>query len=236
MNLFGIIGRKIIDKLDYYGGVIGLTVYSLRELFRPHSSNQNFLVYQNVVKQVYFTSYQAIRSLFFTSILIGISTVFILFARFPGIVPKNVISDIFVLVIFREVMPLIVIVIVIARSVSAIAVEIGNMSVNKEFDILVSMGVDPLFFLTLPRILGMVASFIILIIFASFFILVLSPLFLVLLYDIDAGEIINHIFKSVKISDIVMVLVKGIVCGLFMPSIASYFGFKTYSRNLVPVA
>lgn len=236
MKLFGIFGRKVLAKLDYYGGVIALTVFSLVELFKPHSRNQKFLLYQSVIKQVYFTSYQAIRSVFFVSILIGISTVFILFTKFPGIIPKNIVSDIFVIVIFREIMPLVVIVIVIARSVSAIAVEIGNMSVNKEFDILVAMGVDPLFFLTLPRVLGMVFSFVILIVFSSFFILVLGPVFLVFFYEVDVNELINYIFKSLTISDIVMVLVKGLVCGLFMPSIASYFGFKTPSRNLVPVA
>lgn len=236
MNIFGKIGRWFINKLDYFSGVVSLSIYGLFEIVKIHNRNQNFLLYQNVVKQVYFTAVQALKSVFTVSVLISIATVSIMFMQFPTIVPKDTVANIFIQIIFREIMPLILIIIVIARSVSAIAVEIGNMTVNKEFDILVSMGVDPLFYLMLPRIIGMTLSLIILLVFASFVILVVGPMALVLFYEIEFGEITNLIFSKVNISDFVLVFLKVLIVGIIMPSIASYHGFKTPSRNLVPVS
>lgn len=236
MNIFGRIGRFIIHKIDYFSGVVSLSIYSLIELFKRHSYNQRLLFYQNTIRQIFFTAVQSLRAVFVVSLVLSIATISILFFQFPEVVPKEIIADVFVMVIFREIMPLFVMIIVIARSVSAIAVEIGNMTVNKEFDILVSLGIDPLFYLTLPRVLGMTISLIILTIFASFIILVLGPITLILFYEIDFNEITNLIFSKVSIFDQILVLLKVVVAGFFMPSVASYYGFKTPTRNLVPVS
>lgn len=236
MSVFGRVGRWLITKADYFSGVISLTLYSLAEIFKPHSQNQNLLLYQNVIKQVYFTGVQALKSVFVVTILISVATVFIMFTQFPGIVPKEVTADIFVKIILREVVPLVIMIVVVARSVSAIAVEIGNMTVNREFDILVSIGIDPLFYLILPRVVGMTLSLIVLLVFASFVVLVLGPMGLLVFYEVDFGEITNLIFSRVLLVDFVLLFLKASVFGLVMPSIASYHGFKTPTRNLVPVA
>lgn len=235
-NLFGIIGRYVINKLDYFSGVISLSVYSFIEMFRKHTSNQRFLLYQNVVKQIYFTGVQALKSVFVVSILLSFATISIMYTQFPNIVPKDTVSDIFVKVIFREIMPLVLMIIVISRSVSAIAVEIGNMTVNKEFDILVSMGIDPLFYLILPRVIGMTVSLVLLSIFSSFVILILGPMGMILFYDVDLNEVVNNIFSKVSLNDFILIFLKLLIVGFLLPSVASYHGFKTPSRNLVPVS
>lgn len=235
-NLFGIIGRYVINKLDYFSGVISLSVYSFIEMFRKHTSNQRFLLYQNVVKQIYFTGVQALKSVFVVSILLSFATISIMYTQFPNIVPKDTVSDIFVKVIFREIMPLVLMIIVISRSVSAIAVEIGNMTVNKEFDILVSMGIDPLFYLILPRVIGMTVSLVLLSIFSSFVILILGPMGMILFYDVDLNEVVNNIFSKVSLNDFILIFLKLLMVGFLLPSVASYHGFKTPSKNLVPVS
>ncbi|MFN4245085.1 MAG: MlaE family ABC transporter permease [Brevinematia bacterium] len=234
--VLGKVGRWLINKLDYFGGVISLSVYSFFEVFKKHPHNQNLLLYQNLIKQIYFTAFQALKSVFIVSILISFVAVFIMFFQFPNVIPKDTISDVFIMVIFREIIPIVLFVIVISRSVSAIAVEIGNMYVNKEFDILVSMGIDPLFYLMLPRVLGMVFSLLILAVFISFVILVVGPMTILLFYDIYIGEIIDLIFNKVKIQDLLLLFLKVVFVGFFLPSIASYHGFKTPTRNLVPVS
>lgn len=235
-NLFGIIGRYVINKLDYFSGVISLSVYSFIEMFRKHTSNQRFLLYQNVVKQIYFTGVQALKSVFVVSILLSFATISIMYTQFPNIVPRDTVSDIFVKVIFREIMPLVLMIIVISRSVSAIAVEIGNMTVNKEFDILVSMGIDPLFYLILPRVIGMTVSLVLLSIFSSFVILILGPMGMILFYDVDLNEVVNNIFSKVSLNDFILIFLKLLMVGFLLPSVASYHGFKTPSKNLVPVS
>jgi phospholipid/cholesterol/gamma-HCH transport system permease protein len=236
IKFLGAVGKNFLQKLDYYGGVISLTVYSFFEVFRKHSFNQWRLFYVTTVKQVFFTAYQSIKNVFFVLVLVGAIAYFVLFASLEGLVSKDVVASIFIIVIFRELLPIIVIVIIIARSVSAIAVEIGNMTVNKEFDIFVSMGIDPLFFLVLPRIVGMVISTILLLIIGAFVILFLGPTIMVLFSGADVSELLEATFLKVSIADLLLVFTKGVVSALFLPSIASYHGFKTSSKNLVPVA
>ncbi len=236
MDIFGKIGRWFINKVDYFGGVISLSVYSFFEVFKRHPNNRNLLLYQNVVKQIYFTAFQALKSVFVVSILISFVAVSIMFIQFPNVVPKDTVSDVFIMVIFRELVPIVLFVIVISRSVSAIAVEIGNMTVNKEFDILVSMGVDPLFYLMLPRIIGMVVSLVLLSIFISFVVLVLGPMTILFFYETYVIEIIDLIFVKVSLKDFLLILSKVVFVGFFLPSIASYHGFKTPTRNMVPVS
>jgi|GEM_PF-2348255 len=236
MEFLGSIGRRVLQTLDYYGGVISLTYYSLLEIFKGHTKNQWKLFYINTTKQVFFTAYQGIKNVLFVLILISTMASFILFANLSGLVSKEIVADIFIIIIFREISPIIVMIIIVARSVSAITVEIGNMTVNKEFDIFVSMGIDPLFFLVLPRIVGMVISFIILIIFSSFVVLFLGTTSIILFSSIDIEELLNAIFSKVGIGDLILVMSEGIVAGLFLPSIAMYHGFKTLSKNLVPVS
>jgi phospholipid/cholesterol/gamma-HCH transport system permease protein len=54
----------------------------------------------------------------------------------------------------RELGPLLVAVILAGRSGSAFAAEIGTMKVNQELDALVTMGLDPMTMLVLPRLLA----------------------------------------------------------------------------------
>ncbi|MCP4453233.1 MAG: MlaE family lipid ABC transporter permease subunit [Planctomycetes bacterium] len=64
------------------------------------------------------------------------------------------VADLVVLSLFRELGPLITAFILASRSGSAFAAEIGTMKVNEEIDAMVTMGLDPVRFLVLPRILA----------------------------------------------------------------------------------
>ena len=66
------------------------------------------------------------------------------------------VADLVVLSLFRELGPLIAAFILASRSGSAFAAELGTMKVNEEIDALVTMGIDPVKFLVIPRIIGAV--------------------------------------------------------------------------------
>jgi len=72
-------------------------------------------------------------------------------------------ADIFIvdfvgLTICVELGPLMVAMICTGRAGSAFAAEIGTMKVSEEVDALVTMGLDPCRFLTLPKVLALVAA------------------------------------------------------------------------------
>ena len=69
--------------------------------------------------------------------------------------------------ITRELAPLLVAIIVAGRFGSAIAAELGTMQVSQEIDALDVMGIDPVSFLVVPRLLALIASLPCLILFAD---------------------------------------------------------------------
>ena len=58
------------------------------------------------------------------------------------------------LVMFREMGPLVTSILLAARSGSAFAAEIGTMKINEELDALTTMGLSPMKFLVVPKILS----------------------------------------------------------------------------------
>ncbi|MHC4418439.1 MAG: ABC transporter permease [Planctomycetota bacterium] len=64
------------------------------------------------------------------------------------------VADLIVISLFRELGPLITAIIFASRSGSAYAAEIGTMKVNEEIDALTTMGIDPVKFLAVPRMIS----------------------------------------------------------------------------------
>jgi phospholipid/cholesterol/gamma-HCH transport system permease protein len=83
-----------------------------------------------------------------------------LIVAFQGAVPLKryggevLVADMVVLAMFREMGPLFTAIILAARSSSAFAAELGTMKINEEVDALKTMGLDPVPFLVMPRILA----------------------------------------------------------------------------------
>ena len=83
-----------------------------------------------------------------------------LIIAFQGAVPLRryggevLVADMVVLAMFREMGPLFTAIMLAARSASAFAAELGTMKVNEEIDALKTMGLQPVSFLAVPRVLA----------------------------------------------------------------------------------
>ncbi len=83
-----------------------------------------------------------------------------LIIAFQGAVPLKryggeiLVADMVVIAMFREVGPLFTAIMLAARSASAFAAELGTMKVNEEVDALKTMGLEPVAFLAVPRVLA----------------------------------------------------------------------------------
>ena len=79
---------------------------------------------------------------------------------FQGAVPLKryggevLVADMVVIAFFREIGPLFTAIMLAARSASAFAAELGTMKVNEEVDALKTMGLEPVAFLAIPRVLA----------------------------------------------------------------------------------
>ena len=77
------------------------------------------------------------------------------------------VADLLAIGLFRELGPIMTAIILAGRSGSAFAAEIGTMKVNEELDALATMGLPPVRFLVLPRVVAAVLAMPVLTIFAE---------------------------------------------------------------------
>lgn len=126
----------------------------------------------------------------------------------------------------RELGPLMTAILLAGRSGSAFAAEIGTMKVNEEVNALQTMGLNPVRFLAIPRILGAVAVTPLLTLFANFMGLVggwvvyLSLGFPTIVY-------VNQIRTAVTLTDLWGGLFKAAVFGLLVAGIGCLRGLQT---------
>jgi phospholipid/cholesterol/gamma-HCH transport system permease protein len=136
------------------------------------------------------------------------------------------VADLVVLCVFRELGPLITAFVLAARSGSAFAAEIGTMKVNEEIDALTTMGLDPVKFLVVPRML------------AATFVTPLLTMFNNLCGILGAGVVmvsigfapvtfLNQIKGAADLTDLGSGLIKTFVFGAMIAGIGCLRGLQT---------
>jgi phospholipid/cholesterol/gamma-HCH transport system permease protein len=127
----------------------------------------------------------------------------------------------------RELAPVFTSLMVVARAGSAMAAELGTMQVTEQIEALMTMAVNPIQYLVLPR---MVAGMIMLPLLTGLFngIGILGAYFVgVYLLEIPEGPFLNQMDYYLDASDIVQGLLKAVVFGFILTTISTYRGLAT---------
>jgi len=132
------------------------------------------------------------------------------------------------LVMVRELGPLMTAILLAGRSGSAFAAELGTMKVNEELNALETMGLDPVRFLVLQRLLASLLLTPLLTIY-SMFTGVLGGVIVMLALGFTLPTILVQLESSVHIKDIVFGASKGFVFGIIVAGIACLRGLHTKS-------
>ena len=145
-----------------------LVYFSFRQMFHPGvwSPSQR----QIFAQQIFFTGYQGFPLIAMIAFILGNLFVFVCLSL--SIAQLELTLPVMTTLLIREVSPLLISLLVIARSGTAVATEIGNMRANLEISALESMGIQPLRFVVLPRIFSGVLSCSLLHIFFCFLALI----------------------------------------------------------------
>jgi phospholipid/cholesterol/gamma-HCH transport system permease protein len=129
----------------------------------------------------------------------------------------------------KELGPVIMGFIVAGKSGSAIAAEIGSMKVYDEISALRTMDIDPVPFLSMPRFLAMTLVLPTLVLYSD--VIGIAGGTLVIAFDptisISVSQFLDNLREWLNFTDIVVGLVKGVVFGMLVSTIACAFGFRT---------
>ncbi|MCW7494266.1 ABC transporter permease [Leptospira sp. 2 VSF19] len=130
--------------------------------------------------------------------------------------------------LFRELGPLMTAFILSGRSGSAFAAELGTMKVSEEIDALTTMGLPPVQFLIIPRLVASLFMTPLLTIVFNLFGLIGGAVVLIS-FGFPLITFINQVNIAVGLSDILGGLLKSYFFGMIIASIGCYRGLKTAS-------
>ena len=126
----------------------------------------------------------------------------------------------------RELGPLMTAIILAGRSGSAFAAELGTMKVNEEIDALTTMGIDPVHFLVVPRVISAVLMTPLLALFSDLLGLIGGAVVLLSL-GFPLITYINQVLSAVAFGDLLGGLVKSFVFGILVAGIGCLRGLQT---------
>jgi phospholipid/cholesterol/gamma-HCH transport system permease protein len=129
--------------------------------------------------------------------------------------------------ITRELGPLMTAIVVIGRSGSAFAAEIGTMKVNEEIDAIETMALDPIQFLVTPKFLAMMLMMPCLTTWADFMGVMGGGVFGVSAAGFTFGTYIQATLDALILRDIVTGLIKSVMFGLVITAVGCHEGFST---------
>ncbi len=136
------------------------------------------------------------------------------------------VADLVVISLFRELGPLITGFIFASRTGSAFAAELGTMKVNEEIDALITMGLDPVQFLALPRLVAAICVMPLLTLFNELFGLLGCGL-VMRSFGFPVETYINQIQQAATLGDLFGGLVKTFVFGTLIAGIGCLRGLQT---------
>lgn len=220
------------------GGVFGSFRYSWQLLNMFYISSRSAIVgrkqslrtiFSVVCSQIYFTGFQALPLISILAVASGAVVVLQSTSHFNIFGGGGSIGQVLVSVVVREIAPLLTALIVIARSGTAVASELGNMKANREIEALESLGIDPLSFIVFPRLFGGVISVVSLSLYFVMGSILGGLLFATVLYDIPMNFYIDSITDAFTRADVFLFLAKVLFSGCIIFTISSYQGLSVKS-------
>lgn len=161
-------GRRVLSPIEYTVEVFLMIYLSVRAAVFDQAQGLR-TVFSVVSAQIYFTGFQGLPLISVLALACGSVVILQSSANLSLLGGGAIIGNLMVAIIVRELAPLLTALIVIARSGTAVASEIGNMRVNREIEALECMGIHPLSYVVFPRLMGGVISVVCL---AIYFVLV----------------------------------------------------------------
>ncbi len=168
-------------------------------------------------RQIFFTGVEALRIVAVFGLLSGALVITQITSLVGGDSERTVV---------REVGPLFAAIIIIARSSAAIASELALMKTRHEMTSLIRMGIPPQDYLLVPRIAGVTLAVLALTIYFQVVAigggLAISAMF----QNVSYLDQVGRFLQTVKLSEFVVVGVKGCLFGLAISTISCYNGMQ----------
>lgn len=217
-----IVGEKSLSTAKHIINLFAFT-YRLLEIFILQPVSGRALSKKAVVEQIYFTAVQALPIIVPIALMVGTALI-IQVSKLSGDLE---LEKAIVILIIRELGPIITALFVILRSATAVTIEISCMVVFNEIETIEMAGADPMRLLSFPRFVGITSAVVCLFIIFTVVSIFGGYAIIWVTTDLNISSFLLLIGKAITATDIIVGLLKAFIFGSSITVISLYHGFKT---------
>ena len=225
MELLLNIGAATERGLAYIGGLVQLLGRAAAHAFV--SPLKRSLSFQRASHQAMAVGVSAIPVISFITFFIGVIMALQAAYELKRFGAIQLVANMVAISITRELGPLVTGIVVIGRSGSAFAAEIGTMKVTEELDAIETMALPPVAFLVTPKLVAMLVMMPCLTIWADLMGVVGGSVFGMIGASYTFGTYLAATRDALLMRDIVTGLVKSMVFGFVITGVGCLEGFST---------
>ena len=219
------VGEAAERQVDYVGSLAVLFGRSARALVLSPLKRRR--MFDRTIHQAMASGVGAIPIMslitFFVGVIIALQGAY----ELQHLGAMQLMASVVAISITRELGPLIAAIVVVGRSGSAFAAEIGAMRVTEELDALETMALDPVAFLVAPKFLAMAVMMPCLAVWADLMGVLGGAVFGVIGGGFTFGGYMNATFEALLFRDLTSGCIKSVVFGMAITAVGCYEGFST---------
>jgi phospholipid/cholesterol/gamma-HCH transport system permease protein len=219
------VGRGVVRWLARVGALARFAfeaLASLRSL--PGAGRQ--VAARVLLNQLRFTALDAVGLIILLSGVLSYLTISATISQLDRVGASELIGELMVVVIVRELGPLLTALAVVSRSGTAITAELATNTVLGEVRALEGLGIDPYHYLVLPRLFGCIVSVTTLMVLFDVISVSGGYLAAALYGGISGARYLTIVLAKLTTQDVVLTVVKGLLFGTIIGIIPSYEGLS----------
>lgn len=228
-NALYLLGKEAFFKISQIEGLFRL-VGAILYKFYDAATSWKRLQFSSIISNIKTTGLQALPIIALLSFLIGVVLAYQMGLQLETYGANTFIAYLSGLACFREFAPLITAIIVAGRTSSSFTAQIGSMKINEEIDALETMGLSPIELLVLPKLMGLIIIFPLLIFWADLFSITGAMILSKLKLNIGYLDFLTRLRDTVGAKQMFLGLYKAPVFAILIALVGCFQGFNVKSN------
>lgn len=189
------------------------------------SSKASKVIRPLIVSQIFRAGINLMPMVGFLGLALGVVVIGQTVSLLNRLAAQDYLGIVMVVVIVRELGPMVTALLVLARVGTSIVIELSTNRATGEVEALEALGIDPIHYLVVPRVLGLAISVFSLTVYLIITALISGYLF-AFIQDVPLrpGEYISQLASSLRWTDFILLGVKTIIFGVIIAIVTCFQG------------
>lgn len=225
-----LLGKDVVDRWNFFIGFLSF-IGEISIITAKNFLNPLRLPWLAIGSTIEYMGCYALPIIALLNFLVGIVLAYQMGVQLQNYGANIFIVDLLGLSILREFGPLITAIIIAGRTGAAFTAEIGTMIINEEVDALKTMGINPIKFLCVPKLLAMILILPLVTVWADIFGILGGMITAKNMLNVHCTPFLDRFREVISLSNYVVGLVKTPVFAMIIATVGCFQGLQSAKRS-----